>query len=224
MPTMPFQPIIPEPMDNQTESREDVVIQGHNYDGIREYDNPMPGWWLWILWATIIWTPLYIVGVHYLDVIPTYQQDLARGQAEILEVRQAFAAANPSFDASPENLADIVADPDQIAAGAGVFAANCAACHGAAGQGQIGPNLTDAYWIHGGTNVDFFNVITDGVIEKGMAPWGSILSAEKRAQLVAFVRSLEGTDPSNAKAPQGTLTEGSEAAEALDADSAGGGA
>jgi cytochrome c oxidase cbb3-type subunit 3 len=184
-------------------SEEDVVIQGHNYDGIREYDNPMPGWWLWILWGTIIWSPLYVLGVHVFDVIPTYQDDLASSQAEIVEIREAFEAANPTFQATPESIAAYVGQEDHIAAGAALFVTNCAACHRPDGGGLIGPNLTDEFWIHGGTDVDVFNIITAGVVSKGMAPWGPILSNEARAQLVAFVRSLEGSSPPDALAPQG---------------------
>lgn len=188
-----------------SEATEDVVIQGHNYDGIREYDNPMPGWWLWILWASIIWSPFYILGLHFSDVIPSYEEALASGQAEIAEIREAYAAENPTFEATPEALAAFVGDETQIEEGAALFAANCAACHGASGEGLIGPNLTDAYWIHGASDVDLYNVITNGVIEKGMAPWGSVLTPDARAQLVAFVRTLEGTEPANAKAPEGEL-------------------
>ena len=88
-----------------------------------------------------------------------------------------------------------------------LYQANCMPCHGAAGEGGIGPNLTDAYWIHGSTHLSMFEIVTDGVLEKGMTPWGSILSVEERAQIVAFVASLQGTNPPNAKAPQGELTE-----------------
>lgn len=191
--------------ERSSEATEDVVIQGHNYDGIREYDNPMPGWWLWILWASIIWSPFYILGLHFSDVIPSYEEALASGQAEIVEIREAHAAENPTFEATPEALAAFVGDETQIAEGAALFAANCAACHGASGEGLIGPNLTDAYWIHGASDVDLYNVITNGVIEKGMAPWGSVLTPDARAQLVAFVRTLQGTQPANAKAPEGDL-------------------
>ncbi len=83
----------------------------------------------------------------------------------------------------------------------------CMPCHGDQGQGLIGPNLTDAYWLHGNTDVDLFNVITRGVVEKGMTAWESTLSAEQRAQLVSFIRSLAGTTPPGAKEPQGTLYE-----------------
>ena len=182
---------------------DDAIIQGHSYDGIHEYDNPMPGWWLWMLWASIIWSPLYILGVHFSDVIPTYQEDLASSQAEILQIREAFEAANPTFEATAETLAPFIGNQDHITAGAALFSANCAACHRPDGGGLIGPNLTDEFWIHGHTDVDIFNIITAGVISKGMAPWGPILSDEERAQLVAYVRSLEGSSPPGALAPQG---------------------
>ena len=86
-------------------------------------------------------------------------------------------------------------------------AAVCAACHGAEGQGLIGPNLTDAYWIHGNTNVDIFNVISNGVVEKGMAAWEAVYTPEQRAELVAFIKSIQGTNPTDAKAPEGELME-----------------
>ena len=183
--------------------REGAPIQGHLYDGIQEYDNPMPSWWLWILYATIIWSPLYIAGLHFSDVIPSYEEDLRTGQAELQEVRSAWEASNPSVQVDADFLATFVGDSGAEAAGAEVYAASCAACHGPEGGGLIGPNLTDRFWIHGPSDLDVFEVISEGVIEKGMAPWASILSAEERAQVVAYIRSLAGTSPAGAKAPEG---------------------
>jgi cytochrome c oxidase cbb3-type subunit 3 len=196
--------------DNKDKNQEDVLIQDHNYDGIREYDNPMPGWWLWILYASILFAPIYILGVHFMGFIPTYQDDLAAGQAEIQAVREAWEQANPSFEATNENLAAFVGNSEAIDAGAAQYAVTCASCHGQAGEGLIGPNLTDEFWIHGFEDADIYRVITEGVLEKGMAPWGSILSPEQRAQLVAYVRSLEGTNPTGAKEPQGVPKEESQ--------------
>ena len=87
--------------------------------------------------------------------------------------------------------------------GSANYATVCAACHGEAGQGLIGPNLTDEYWIKGNTNVDIYTVISKGSLEKGMPPWEGSFSPEQRAELVAFVRSLQGTNPPDAKAPEG---------------------
>jgi len=194
--------------DRRPDPNQDVVIEGHNYDGIREYDNPMPGWWLGIFWATVVFAPIYILGVHVFGFVNTYEDDLASGQSELREMREAHDAANPTFTADEPTLQAYVDDAVQKEAGATIFATNCAPCHGAAGQGLIGPNLTDRYWIHGGRNTDLFRVITDGVIEKGMTPWSNILSPEQRAQVIAFIRSIAGTEPEGAKEPQGELYEG----------------
>ncbi len=196
-----------EAKSTQPQGQADAPMQGHSYDGIQEYDNPMPGWWVWIFWATVLFAPFYLLGVHVFGYIDTYQEDLAESQQELMQIREAYAEANPSFEIDEASLQQYVEDPAMAAAGAQIFATNCASCHGAEGQGLIGPNLTDKYWIHGNTNVDIFNVITKGVLDKGMPPWEAILTAEQRAQLVAFIRSLEGTNPPGAKEPQGELYE-----------------
>lgn len=189
--------------DERRDLSDDTIIAGHNYDGIQEYDNPMPGWWLWIFWATIIFAPVYILGVHVFDFIDTYDDDLQESLAELEEVRSAYELQNPSFEPTEENLAAYVGDDDAETAGQALFSANCAACHGPDGGGLIGPNLTDDYWIHGPTNQDIYRIITEGVLDKGMTPWESVLSPEERAHLVAYIRSLEGTDPPDAREPQG---------------------
>ena len=185
----------------------DQVIKGHKYDGIQEYDNPMPGWWLWLLWATVIFSVIYILGIHAFDFVDTYEDDLAQGQAELETRRAAFAETQPIFEADEATLATYVGDATRVEAGAANFATTCAPCHGPEGQGGIGPNLTDAYWIHGNANTDIFNVISKGVIEKGMAPWENVFSPEQRAEMVAFIQSIQGTNPPNAKAPEGELVE-----------------
>jgi len=192
-----------ERRDAADQVSEDTIIAGHNYDGIQEYDNPMPGWWLWIFWATVIFAPIYILGVHAFGFIDTYDDDLQESLTELEEVRSAYELQNPSFEPTEQNLAAYEGDQDAITAGRALFSANCAACHGPVGGGLIGPNLTDEYWIHGPTNQDIYRVITEGVLEKGMTPWESILSPEERAHLVAYVRSIDGTDPPDAREPQG---------------------
>lgn len=188
--------------DQQT-PQDEPIIQGHNYDGIQEYDNPMPGWWVWIFWLCVIFTPVYILGVHVFGFINTYEDDLAASQAQLQEVRDAYEAANPTFEVSNEAIAAFVGVQEHIDAGAALYGTNCAMCHGDQGQGLIGPNLTDAYWIHGNQNTDLYAVITNGVLDKGMTPWGNILSPDERSQLVAYIRSIEGSEPEGAKEPQG---------------------
>jgi cytochrome c oxidase cbb3-type subunit 3 len=136
------------------DDRRDVPIAGHNYDGIREYDNPMPGWWVWLFWASVAVAPFYALGVHVFGYFDTYEEDLAEGQAALMDVRHAYAEANPTFQVDEETLASFVENPAMAEAGAAHYAAQCAACHGPQGQGLIGPNMTDDYWLHGGTNVD----------------------------------------------------------------------
>jgi cytochrome c oxidase cbb3-type subunit 3 len=181
----------------------DTVIQGHKYDGIKEYDNPMPGWWVGLFYICIAFAVVYFVGITFFDFVDTYEDDLAQSQAEMMEIREAYAAANPSFTADEASLAALVDDPAAVEAGEQTYQAVCAACHGAEAQGVIGPNLTDEYWLHGGSNTDIFEILKTGVPAKGMPPWEGNLSPEERAQLVAFIRSVQGTNPANAKEPQG---------------------
>jgi cytochrome c oxidase cbb3-type subunit 3 len=182
----------------------DVVIADHRYDGIREYDNPMPGWWTALFWATAIFGVIYIIGVN-VGFVDEYGEDLNQSLEELAAVRAEYENQNPTSTIDEATLAAIVADPDRIAAGKVLFAGQCAACHAADGGGLIGPNMTDAYYIHGGSNMDLFEVIRVGVPEKGMAPWESVYTSDERASLVAFIRSLEGTTPASPKDPQGEL-------------------
>jgi cytochrome c oxidase cbb3-type subunit 3 len=185
----------------------DQVIQGHKYDGIKEYDNPMPGWWVWLFYVCIVFAVVYFVGITFFDFVDTYEDDLAQSQAELELIREAYAEANPSFTPDAASLAALADDPAAVEAGAATYAAVCAACHGAEAQGVIGPNLTDDYWLHGGSNMAIFEILKTGVTAKGMPAWESNLSAEERAQLVAFIRSVQGTEPAGAKEPQGELYE-----------------
>ena len=185
------------------------IISGHNYDGIEEYDNPMPGWWVWMFVLSIIWTPIYLLGVHQFDFINDYQDDLALKQADLESMQASFEDANPTEIVSEESIAAFVGVVDHETAGADLYSTNCAMCHGNSGEGLIGPNLTDAYWIHGNSNTDIFDVISNGVLDKGMTPWESVLTTEQRSQLVAYIHSLQGSNPSGAKAPEGDLIDNS---------------
>lgn len=181
----------------------DVVIEGHHYDGIREYDNPMPGWWVWTFVVCTIFAVIYVLGLHVFGFINSYEDDLTQGLEQLEARRAAFAAAGGGFEPTEEVLAAFIGNAEAEAAGAATFAAYCAACHGNEGQGLIGPNLTDAYWIHGADPTTVFEVITAGIPEKGMPPWDGSISPDDRARLVAFIASIEGTEPANAKAPEG---------------------
>ncbi len=182
-----------------TRPGDDRPLMDHSYDGIQEYDNPMPRWWLLLFAATILFVPIYYMLPGDIGAggtkVGMYEKEMAAFRAEHPD----FGSANVSADA----LALIVADPAQVTAGRALYAANCAACHRADGGGLIGPNLTDEYWIHGGTPVDVHRTINDGVLVKGMPPWGKVLKPDDINALTAYVRSLQGSTPPQPKAPEG---------------------
>jgi cytochrome c oxidase cbb3-type subunit 3 len=179
------------------------LLEGHAYDGIREYDNPMPGWWTWIFVVSVLWAPVYLLGVHVFGFLDTYEEKLASAQAELGAVREAYAAASPDFATDEASLERYASDAANAAAGAAIYATTCAACHGDQGQGLIGPNLTDDAWIHGGGVTDIYTTISDGVLTAGMPAWDGQLSPEEQGQVMAYVVSIRGTTPPNPKPPQG---------------------
>ena len=183
------------------------LIEGHTYDGIQEFDNPMPGWWIWIFIGSVIFAVYYVLGINVFGFINTYEDQLEASLEDLAAVRASYAAAQPVIVIDEATLAEYAGNTEKIEAGAVHFAAQCVACHGPEGQGLIGPNLTDNYWLKGHTNTDIYTIITEGSLEKGMPPWEPIFSLEQRAELVAYVRSLVGTNPPNPKAPEGELVE-----------------
>jgi cytochrome c oxidase cbb3-type subunit 3 len=176
----------------------------HNYDGIQEFDNPMPRWWVYIFWATIVFAVLYWVNVPGVGVgkgqIADYDRDMAAAAAAAAKQR----ATEPA-GASPEQLMAMTKDATVLALGKEAFTQYCAACHRADAGGQIGPNLTDDYWLHGAALEQIHKVVADGVLEKGMPPWGKVLKPAQLDAVVAYVHTLRGTTVPNPKPPQGEL-------------------
>lgn len=181
-------------------TRDDDRLLEHDYDGIREYDNPMPRWWLWIFYATIIFVPFYYFAPGRLG---ENGGNVAEYEAEVAAYRATAPVAAPAL--SDSAIRQLAADPDVLHEGKEVFAKNCVSCHGVDGGGIIGPNLTDDAWIHGGAPTAIHRTITEGVLAKGMPPWGRLLKPEALDQVAAYVVSLHGTKPSNPKAPEGTV-------------------
>lgn len=208
MSDIPQKPPGDEIPDALTGDTHDQLIAGHTYDGIREYDNPMPGWWTGLFWVCVLFAPVYMLGVHVFGYVDTYEEDLAQGQAELAAREAAWIASGPAFETDARALARYADDPAMVAAGQEVFTSTCASCHGPDGGGGIGPNLADAYWIHGGSHEDVFRVLTEGVVSKGMPAWSDLLTDEERAQATAYIASLQGSAPTNPKPPQGEVYEG----------------
>jgi cytochrome c oxidase cbb3-type subunit 3 len=176
----------------------------HNYDGIQEYDNDLPKWWVYLFWITIIWSVVYVLWFHNPST-PTPEERLAAGLSELEAMRPKAPSGLPVAGDSDESLLKLVANADLIKKGAELYTAKCLACHAQGGAGLVGPNLTDDYWIHGGKPTQIKNVILNGVPEKGMIPWKAMMSDEEINATVAYIWSIHGTNPPNAKAAQGDL-------------------
>lgn len=173
-------------------------------DGIKEYDNPLPPWWVALFWMTIIYGIGYLVYVHGFDG-PTLDKELMADRQQHEEV---MAKANAGANEGGASIAEQMKSPELIAAGKALYVANCAACHGQLGEGIVGPNLTDPNWLHGGSAEDIIKSITDGIPAKGMIAWKAILGPKKIKETAAFIISLKGTNPPNGKAPEGDVYEG----------------
>jgi cytochrome c oxidase cbb3-type subunit 3 len=200
------------PMEKESE-----LLLDHNYDGITELDNHLPPWWKWLFYITVVWGVVYFIAYHVTDSLPLMDQEYQNEVALAQEQKAKMLALNPPV-AIDENSLKYEKNDEFIKKGRQVFAINCASCHGADGQGGIGPNFTDEFWIHGGSIKDIFGTIKNGVQEKGMIPWGPVLSPEQIRNVSFYIKSINGTTPANPKAPQGTkYTE--EATPAVPADS-----
>ena len=184
---------------------------GHDYDGIRELDNNLPPWWLYGFYCCVIFAAIYLWEYHVSKSAPLskeeYEISVAKADAE------KAAYLEKTANNVDENTVKLLKDPESLAAGKKNFETICAACHTATGAGNVGPNLTDDYWLHGGNVKDVFKSIKYGWQEKGMKSWKDDFSPIQIAQLASYVKSLHGSNPPNPKAPQGTLyvEEGSKA-------------
>lgn len=183
--------------------KEDELLD-HNYDGIQEYDNDLPRWWVWLFWLSTILGVIYAIYFHNPST-PTPLEQLSADLNEISAMKQAAAPTQADTEPTNDELMKLVVDSTRQASGKSIFAAKCMPCHGENGQGIIGPNLTDDYWIHGGSPVDMRAVIINGVPAKGMLAWKGILSNDDINSLVAFVWSIHGTNPPGAKAAEGAV-------------------
>lgn len=177
-------------------SDEDMLMD-HEYDGIQEYDNPLPRWWVWIFWASVVWAIGYFVVYHVSHSAPGV---IAEYHAE---VKKAGGTAPKAVAVSEESLSKAMAEAATVEGGKAVYAARCAACHADKGQGLVGPNLTDKHWVHGsGKLADIHKVVSEGVAAKGMPAWEKQLTPSELVGVVAYVGTLRGKMEAG-KAPEG---------------------
>lgn len=183
----------------------DKFVPEHEFDNIRELDNNPPWWLTFIFIGSILFGYAYMAKYHIFN----------DGSLQEEEYENQMYAAMPDEDEEAEGSGGItietvavdynvpLTEQTDIDAGAKIFATNCAVCHLAQGQGLVGPNLTDEYWIHGGSFPDIMHIINVGVIEKGMIAWKGQLSDKQIHQVATFITTLQGTNPPNPKAPEG---------------------
>ena len=182
-----------------TGSEQEDILLDHEYDGIREYDNPLPKWWTSIFWGTVVFSVGYLVYYHVghgASREDEFAQDMK--EAKALEAKR-LAKEKVTEDM----LAKLAGDSAAVSEGKKIYDVRCASCHADKGQGLVGPNLTDPYWIHGkGTLMGIYQVASEGVVDKGMPAWRKQLSPLELRQVVAYVGTLRGKNVAG-KEPQG---------------------
>lgn len=191
-------------------SEEKSLIIEHDYDGIQELDNPTPAWFMYLFYVTIAFAVGYLLIYHVFGVGQLQYEEYKTEMAVAAKEKAVFLSK--SADKVDENTVKLTTDPSVLATGKAVFKERCAACHGENGQGTVGPNLTDDYWLHGNKINDVFKTIEYGVQSKGMPTWEKQLTPKQIADVANYVESLRGTNPPNPKEPQGTKVADNEGA------------
>jgi len=186
--------------------KEETIMLDHNYDGIRELDNHLPPWWKWLFYGSIVWGVIYFIAYHVTDSLPLQIEEYTTEVALAEEQIKKLQAANPGA-VIDENTVILTTDAAALAEGKETFNNICSSCHRVDGGGDIGPNLTDPYWKHGGSIKDVFIIVNNGVPNTNMVAWSGALSPEKMQNVSSYLLTLQGTNPPNAKGPEGELYE-----------------
>lgn len=182
------------------EKEADIMIE-HPHDGIYELDNRLPPWWVSMFYITIVFAFGYMTYYHYIypekNQLSEYKESVKK--ANILKAEIAERQAN----LVNENSVVALTDAPSLDLGKGIYIGKCAVCHGQKGEGGIGPNMTDEYWLHGGSIKKVFITIKHGVPDKGMIAWEAQMSPSEIQSVASYILTLKGTSPPNPKAPQG---------------------
>ena len=182
------------------EEEKDIMIKD-SHDGIIELDNPTPPWFMYLFYLTILFGVIYLIQYHVIqdgNIQETeYKTDMAKAEKERAIYLKKFAKS------INENNVLLATSKKDLKEGSQIYNTNCVACHGNLGQGGVGPNFTDRFWIHGAGIKDLFKTITNGVPEKGMIAWNKTLNPLQIQQVASYILKLQGTNPPGAKEPQG---------------------
>ena len=184
--------------DNRETYQQDTVM-AHEFDGIQEFDNRLPNWWMWIMYGSIVFALFYWIVFQTLKLRESPQEQfeevMAEAQAAQLAKMMEAGIDNDFFVAMADS-------PDKVAEGREIFTTHCVACHLDQGQGLVGPNLTDGNWIHGCEPMDLFKTVSDGVAAKGMPAWQNQLGPTRVMSVVSYVLTIKNTNLTG-KAPEG---------------------
>lgn len=183
------------------EQEKDLVIDDHEYDGISELNNPIPVWFNALFYSSVVFAVVYLLIYQVFGWGLNQDQEYEREMAKAEIAKQEYLAQSANlFD---ENTIEVDETGTLAANGKGIFATNCAACHGGSGEGTIGPNLTDRFWLHGGEIKDIFHTVKYGVPEKGMVPWEQTLTPAQIAEVSNYIITLRDSKPANPKGAEG---------------------
>jgi cytochrome c oxidase cbb3-type subunit 3 len=182
---------------------EGQLLLDHDYDGIKELDNSLPPWWVYLFYGCIIFAVVYLVRFEVMggdNQEMELKKEMAQAQIDIAEYKKTAP------DLMDENTVTLLTAPADLAAGKAIFTTNCVACHRADAGGQIGPNLTDDNWILGGGIKNVFHTLVNGGRDgKGMISWKATLKPKQMQEVASYVLSLKGSNPVNPKAPDGEI-------------------
>lgn len=178
----------------------DELLSNHEYDGIQELNNPMPKWWLWMFYISIVFAAVYMLRYHVLKTGDLQDEEYAKEMAKAAMMMKPKVSKELSA-----NTVTILTDEASMIAGKAIYDKNCMVCHLAKGEGLVGPNLTDEYWVHGGSIGDIYRIIEVGNPSKGMISWKGQLTPKQMQEVGSFILSMQGTNPPNQKAPEGEL-------------------
>lgn len=186
------------------EEKEATLVMDHDYDGIKELDNHLPPWWKALFYGAIVWGIIYFLAYHVFNSFPLssgeYENEVAIANEQMLKTQ----VANPSAKID-ENTVQATTDAVSLEKGKTTFFNTCSSCHRKDGGGDIGPNLTDEYWKHGGDIKSIFKTVINGVAGTNMIPWGAAMSPESIRDVASYVLTLQGSSPANPKKPEGDL-------------------
>jgi len=187
-----------QPIENEGQ-----LLLDHDYDGIKELDNTLPPWWVYLFYGCIVFSAVYLVRFEIMggdNQEMEFKKEMAQAKIDVAE----YMKTAP--DLMDEKSVTLLTDAASLAEGKTIFTTNCVACHRADGGGNIGPNLTDNHWILGGGIKNVFHTITNGGRDgKGMIAWKATLKPKEIQKVASYVLSLQGSNPKDAKAPDGEI-------------------